>query len=859
MSFQRALPPWLTQAVEEAGDATVILKPGDRPFVIRSKAPYHLGTMPMTSLTLEGLAQQILSDDAQQALSKGQSVEETLGGNQLSVSVNAVRLDHDIVIKLRNATQKPADVDEVAEQLEHETQIIKASAAAALLAAAAPPNQPATAPPSTADTTPPPRPTFVVENAGGESVADIDLPVEEKEVDTLIARLSPVAAPAASDSDTIPADEPQQSATRTSAFARLGKFFSLRDQEENARREQEEAARRGQEDVERRASEDAVRREQEEAQRRAREDAVRGEQEEAARRASEDAARREQDAAARRAVEAAALRERADDERRAFEDGERRKQEDAARLALEEAERSEREDAARHAIEETALREREDAIRRARDEAARLEQQRAARRAADEVALREREEAARRALDEAARHEREEAARRADEDAAVRERESERENAAREELEHIARRIKEEAVRSAAKDTARQRGHRTEHRDGSIGVGPPAGRATVVELSRRGPLAVATTDLTDWIMEATNHGATALYLRAGSAPFARIDGQVEMLAVEPIPIAMFERAGAMLSAGDDGWSPAGDWAWSKHIPGTGRVHCQAFSDAQGGGFIIQLPVSIAALDDQVPRHIRNACETGEGLIVISAPFAEDVTAMVGAVVAWRAQRRAGHVISFGTHGSLERVAGNAFVSERPLSADDHDMAMALQTTTRERPDMVVVVADGPLAAVPALLSAAVGRLVIVGVVARTAPRAVEMLLNDVGPNRQLLSASLKAACSWRGFRTVGERRLVISDTLVATDRVRALIEAGDVAGLHLAQTSRQDGLRSVDAALAAAVGRRKITLREAAACAVDRKSLISLVRRQAQQRRAAARGAHDAVQRASDRRAINGA
>jgi Tfp pilus assembly ATPase PilU len=106
---------------------------------------------------------------------------------------------------------------------------------------------------------------------------------------------------------------------------------------------------------------------------------------------------------------------------------------------------------------------------------------------------------------------------------------------------------------------------------------------------------------------------------------------------------------------------------------------------------------------------------------------------------------------------------------------------------------------------------------------------------------------------------VGERRLVISDTLVATDRVRALIEAGDVAGLHLAQTSRQDGLRSVDAALAAAVGRRKITLREAAACAVDRKSLISLVRRQAQQRRAAARGAHDAVQRASDRRAINGA
>src|SRR5687767_6524237 len=27
MSFQRALPPWLTKAVEDAGEATVILKP----------------------------------------------------------------------------------------------------------------------------------------------------------------------------------------------------------------------------------------------------------------------------------------------------------------------------------------------------------------------------------------------------------------------------------------------------------------------------------------------------------------------------------------------------------------------------------------------------------------------------------------------------------------------------------------------------------------------------------------------------------------------------------------------------------------------------------------------------------------
>ena len=202
MSFQPALPPWLTKAVEDAGDATVILKPGDRPFVIKSKAPYHLGTQPMTNLTMEGLAQQILSEDAQQALSKGENVEETLGG---SISVNAVRLDHDIVIKLRNAAITEP-VDEIAQQLEEETRIIKAETAQALRDAAAKAHQASSAAkassspkassaptvssaPSAEASPATPRPAFVVQNAGGEAVADIELPVEEDAVDTFIAKL----------------------------------------------------------------------------------------------------------------------------------------------------------------------------------------------------------------------------------------------------------------------------------------------------------------------------------------------------------------------------------------------------------------------------------------------------------------------------------------------------------------------------------------------------------------------------------------------------------------------------------------------------------------------------------------------
>jgi Tfp pilus assembly ATPase PilU len=383
-------------------------------------------------------------------------------------------------------------------------------------------------------------------------------------------------------------------------------------------------------------------------------------------------------------------------------------------------------------------------------------------------------------------------------------------------------------------------------------------RATVVEMRRR-PLPVATAELTDWILEAINQGATGLYLRADKPPSARIDGRIEALASEPLPMSMFERAGATMMGGQDGWRPAGDWAWSKDIPAAGNVHCQAFSDGRGGGFIVQLPVSLAGLEQQVPRHIRNACETGDGLIVVGAPFMEDVAAMVGAVVASSAERRPGFIVAFGAGAPLQSAAINAFVSERPLPSTDYEMTGAIQNALRERPDLLIVTANESVPAPEAIVSAAVGRLVIVGVVARTAPRAIEVLMKNGGLNRRAFATVFKGACSWRIFHRTGGRRTVVADSLLPNDHVRALIDAGDVAGLHATQNNREDGMRALDAALAAAVTRRKITLREAAAGAVDRKVMIALVRRLAREARAAERQEQRATHRAPVVRALNGA
>ena len=374
--------------------------------------------------------------------------------------------------------------------------------------------------------------------------------------------------------------------------------------------------------------------------------------------------------------------------------------------------------------------------------------------------------------------------------------------------------------------------------------------ATVVELHRRREVATDRFTLDDWIAEGVARGARTLYLPVGGAPFVKIDGQVAAFASDVLPLTMFEQAAAAMTAEQDGWSRTpDDLEWSKHVPGAGTIRCQAFSDARGGGLVIHLP-SLQPLGlesssaNAVPAPIRTACETGDGLVLISAPFAGEVSAMVEAVVAWQAKRRPGYIIAFGRGPGFERLAARAFVSERPLAATAQGSIAAIQHAVRERPDVLAIVADSDLPGPEAVVSAAVGRLVIVGVVARTTPRALQVLLKGlVDPDaRKALADVFTSGCSWRRVRRPGGRSVVLSDALVTSPEVAALIAAADIAGLERMQRELAGGNRSVDSILATAVVRKKITLREAAASAVDRRALIGLVRRRSRDQRAASPG-----------------
>jgi Tfp pilus assembly pilus retraction ATPase PilT len=342
-------------------------------------------------------------------------------------------------------------------------------------------------------------------------------------------------------------------------------------------------------------------------------------------------------------------------------------------------------------------------------------------------------------------------------------------------------------------------------------------------------------DLQGWVAHAIERGATTLYLRAGAPASARVDDRIEHLGGDLVDASVLDEVSGAFARGGDGlWQSRSDGEWVREFHDLGTVSCRMFSDHHGFGLVLQMRphTSPRLLHKHIPRQVRTACE-GEGLVVVSAPTEAAVESLALALADYSGRTRGGYLISLQRRSLRGDIAG-AFVSLRTITGPDSEFAAAIRRASHEAPDILLV--TGPQTELPlheAILASTGGRLVIVAVVAPTTVDALRVLVGQSGLDRDLrhaLAASFRAAVGYRSLRRIGGGRMLVQDIILGSNDVRPLIEAADFDGLVNSQRQGPGGMRSVDEALARAVRRGHIALREAAAQSVDRGHMVALVR-----------------------------
>jgi twitching motility protein PilT len=363
-----------------------------------------------------------------------------------------------------------------------------------------------------------------------------------------------------------------------------------------------------------------------------------------------------------------------------------------------------------------------------------------------------------------------------------------------------------------------------------------------------GPAESQPIGLTAWAMRAASRGATALYLRAGATPLARVDDRLEPLSSDTVDNWRFEELVTEFNNGrSSGWELGTHGEMSWQIPSVGQVSCWSFTDDQGAGLMLRLRLQapMRSLYKVIPRRVRAACD-GDGLIVVSAPTTADVAAVAAAVGDLAGVQRGGYVISLRAPGSTRHDISGAFVSQREFNGNDGDVAAAIRAAASELPDVLIVAPPTSEVAMREVVNAAEGgRLVILGVLAPTSMQALRAVVGrgSAGGDAQTrlaLATSFRVAFAYRLLQRLGGGRIAVRDLVVGTSEVSAMLASGDFPGIARLQREGGMSMTTVDDSLARAVRRGHLSLRQAASHAVDKKYLVSLVRSARRQSPAAA-------------------
>jgi twitching motility protein PilT len=344
--------------------------------------------------------------------------------------------------------------------------------------------------------------------------------------------------------------------------------------------------------------------------------------------------------------------------------------------------------------------------------------------------------------------------------------------------------------------------------------------------------------LEGWITLAASKGATAVYLRAGSKPLARIEDRLEVLSSEVVEASAFEGfVDALSTPAAIDWKSGSGGEWTRDDATIGSVTCRLFTDDMGPGLLFRLQqrAVTTSLHRFIPRKVQGACD-GDGLVVVSANSPSDVLSMGSAVADWAGRRRGGYLIALRPSGTPAYGISAHFVSQRELSGTDAEIAASIRSAASESPDVLMVAAPHSEAAMREAVHAAdSGRLVIVAVMAPTSIQALRAIAGRSAaggnaPNRLGLATAFRGAFTYRVLRRLGGGRTLVRDMILGTSEVSALLASGDFAGITRLQRSGLNGMHTIDETLARAVSRGHLSLRQAAVQAVDRRHLVNLVR-----------------------------
>jgi len=250
-----------------------------------------------------------------------------------------------------------------------------------------------------------------------------------------------------------------------------------------------------------------------------------------------------------------------------------------------------------------------------------------------------------------------------------------------------------------------------------------------------------------------------------------------------------------------------------------------------------IPSQVPTIDELGLNPIlKKLAESKKGLIIIAGPFGSGRSTTAAALVEEINRSRKEYIITIEQPVEYYFTNKKSVIEQREVGLDTRSFLDALSYFQEEDGDVLYLSQMNDPQIVPQVLEIARGSSLVISTMgADSALRALSAILDmfqsfDEQRVRDLLSSALRAVICQKLLPRAGGGLLAAQEILLVTDAVRSIIAGGSINQLaSIIQTSRKEGMISMEQVLADLVGAGKLKLEDALANAVDRKSLEKML------------------------------
>ena len=294
------------------------------------------------------------------------------------------------------------------------------------------------------------------------------------------------------------------------------------------------------------------------------------------------------------------------------------------------------------------------------------------------------------------------------------------------------------------------------------------------------------------LTEMVQRGASDIHLRAGSAPAARIDGEIVRFGEERLTPQALENFAQVMLPTQLMWGTFvekrdHDFAYS--LPGVARFRVNAYFQRGSVGLIMRVieDKPIPTFEQLgLPLDVFEALSKHErGLILVTGPTGSGKTTTLASLLDHINARDAVNIVTLEDPIEVLHRDKKAMMIQRELGADTQSFANGLRAAMRQDPDIILIGEMRDKETVEAALSAAqTGHLVFSTLHTQDAMRSINRIIDFFQPHereqiRQGLSESLVAIVSQRLLPRKGGGRVLGMEILLGTPTVRESIKDPD--------------------------------------------------------------------------------